>query len=330
MLNMLWYIGGGLFVGGLLAVLLGLRRIPPGGRRCGGCGYDLSGTPAAHQRCPECGGDLDALAVQTSLSADAITHRRRLRRWGGSALAAGFLVITLTLLFDPRRIPFTPTPILVHFDAWRAARSSEAVAAPIHKQIGTRHVESTLDDAALRVVIDRLLEPTTDLRDTASARSLLMHAWIAGVLTPEELTSMEAIWPVLWLKPTVGSRAQMPIDIEVDYDFTEPMSAGLVLRIEWKEILIDDVSFATGRVQTFPWPGPGLAAMGRDARPPQDLPESTDAVNATLILQVSLLDNRRGLVTGQVEPFPDIILDTREVRLNRRLALRPPSIGTDD
>ncbi len=65
-------------------------------------------------------------------------------------------------------------------------------------------------------------------------------------------------------------------------------------------------------------------------RNPPDLPESTDAVNATLILQVSLLDNRRGIVTGQVEPVPDIILDTREVRLNRRLELRPPSIGTDD
>jgi len=39
------------------------------------------------------------------------------------------------------------------------------------------------------MAINPLLEGTRDLGDTASAQSLLRHAWIARVLTAEELTA---------------------------------------------------------------------------------------------------------------------------------------------
>lgn len=105
------------------------------------------------------------------------------------------------------------------------------------------------------MAINPLLERTRDVGGTASARRLLIHAWIAGVLTAEELTAVAAFWSVLWSKPTTGSPRNMPIDIEVECDSKEPISAGLVMGIKWMDILIDGVHFGGGQIQSLHFAG---------------------------------------------------------------------------
>ena len=110
-----------LFIG-LVAALAGYRPLPQAGRRCRQCGYDLAGTPDSRHRCPECGNALAGGVVTGVRSESGVQWRRRFRRSGITLGVIALMLGLVALLFDARRLPWTPTWFMTTIDAPIASR----------------------------------------------------------------------------------------------------------------------------------------------------------------------------------------------------------------
>ena len=338
-LDPIWWLAGTLFLAGPLLWLVGRRRPPAGGRRCGDCGYDLVGAATTSERCPECGATLVDAAIDTRLDGSGILRRRRLRRLGGWCTVAGLAALSITLLIDLRRIPVTHPAWLARVDAPWAARSPDAWSAVIFQRLVDLRCGGELTDADLRSAIDPVLA-RIDQRNHggAPARELIMHAWRDGVVTDEELVAIDGLWPVIELEPTSGTRSSMPISTRVDCgDFRVPIAkAGLGIEIAWNEILVDGVSFASHTKDVFDrWPGPGLPATSprgsEDAMPgPAASSPDRGTVPVEIRMTVTLIDTR-GRTPEPIArpPVRGTTLATREIVVSRRLEIEAPAVGDD-
>ena len=338
-LDPIWWLAGTLFLAGPLLWLVGRRRPPAGGRRCGDCGYDLVGAATTSERCPECGATLVDAAIDTRLDGSGILRRRWLRRLGGWCTIAGLVALSITLLIDLRRIPVTPPAWLARVDAPWAARSPDAWSAVIFQRLVDLRCGGELTDADLRSALDPVLA-RIDQRNHggAPARELIMHGWRDGVVTDEELVAIDALWPVIELEPTTGTRSSMPIRTRVDCgDFRVPIAkAGLGIEIAWTEILVDGVSFATDRKDVLDrWPGPGLPVTSPRAYG-EAMPARTasspdrETVPVELRMTARLLDDRgRTPGTTTIDSVPATVLATREIVVSGRLEIDHPAPDED-
>jgi len=332
--DLIWGIAAALFLAGPLMWFFARRRPSTGGRRCGECGYDLLGATATSERCPECGATLTEAAIDTRLDELGVRRRRSLRRIGGWCTIAGLASLFIMLLVDLRRIPVTPPAWLARVDARWAARSPDPTSAAVFQRLVDLRCGGELTDADLRTAVDQILA-RIDQRNHggAPARELIMHAWRDGVVTDEELVSIDALWPVIELEPTAGTRASMPIRTRVDAgDFRVPIAkAGLAIEIAWNEIVVDGVSFATDRTDVLDrWPGPGLPAIAprasEEATPARtDSSRDAETVPVEIRMTVTLIDTR-GRTPGTVatDPLPGTVLARREILVSRPLEIDEP------
>lgn len=334
MFDPIWAIAASLFLAGPLMWFFARRRSTAGGRRCGECGYDLVGATATSDRCPECGASLAEAAIDTSLDDVGIRRRRSLRRIGGWCTITGLASLVILLLIDLRRIPVTPPAWLARVDARWAVRSPDIASAAVFQRLVDLRCGGELTDADLRTAADQILARIDQPNHGgAPARELIMHAWRDGVVTDEELASIDGLWPVIELEPTSGTRSSMPIRTRVDCgDFRVPIAkAGLGVEIAWNEIRVDGVSFATDRRDTLDrWPGPGLPATSprgsEDAMPvPADSSGDGETVPVEIRMTVTLIDNRgRTPDPTARSPARGTTLATREMVVSRRLGIDEP------
>ena len=331
--DLIWGVAAAMFLSGPLMRRFARRSTAAGDRRCGECGYDLVGTTNTSDRCPECGATLADAAIDTRLDESGVRRRRRVRRVGGWCTVAGLAALSILLLIDLRRIPVTPPAWLARVDARWAVRSPDTTSAAVFQRLVDLRCGGELTDADLRTAADQILTRIDQPNHGgAPARELIMHAWRDGVVADEELASIDGLWPVIELEPTSGTRSSMTIRTRVDCgDFRVPIAkAGLGIEIAWNEILVDGVSFATGRRQEFSrWPGPGLAPrnLGTLDEPTPAAPVGrsggidADTVPAEVRMTVSLVDERRGT--------PGVVLAAREVVVARRLEIEDPAESSE-
>lgn len=329
--DLIWGIAAALFLAGPLMWFFARRRPSTGGRRCGECGYDLLGATATSERCPECGATLTEAAIDTRLDELGVRRRRSLRRIGGWCTIAGLASLVIMLLVDLRRIPVTPPAWLARVDARWAARSPDPTSAAVFQRLVDLRCGGELTDADLRTAVDQILA-RIDQRNHggAPARELIMHAWRDGVVTDEELVSIDGLWPVIELEPTPGTRSSMPIRTRVDAgDFRVPIAkAGLAIEIAWNKIVVDGVSFATDRTDVLDrWPGPGLPAIAprasEEATPARtDSSRDAETVPVEIRMTVTLIDTRGRTPDSTVEPqLRGTTLATRAIVVSRRIGI---------
>lgn len=332
--DLAWAISVAIFLAGPLMWFFARRSSTVGGRRCGECGYDLVGATATSERCPECGATLAEAAIDTSLDDVGIRRRRSLRRIGGWCTITGLGFLVILLLIDLRRIPVTPPAWLARVDARWAVRSPDPTSAAVFQRLVDLRCGGELTDADLRTAVDQVLARLDQPNHGgAPARELIMHAWRDGVVTDEELASIDGLWPVIELEPTSGTRSSMPIRTRVDCgDFRVPIAkAGLGIEIAWNEILVDGVSFATTNEDWLDrWPGPGLPATSprgsEDAMPGPAAPSGDgETVPVEIRMTVTLIDTRGRTPDPTARPpVRGTTLATREIVISRRLGIDGP------
>ncbi len=237
--NTLWIIAAAVLFIGLTAALAGHRPLATSGRRCGRCGYDLSGLPNTTHRCPECGVGLAGNVVTGGSGESDIRWRRRLRRGGYAIGTLAVAIGLLTAAIDSRRVPFMPTWWLVNIEAPLAARSNgdgvgwtEAVYATLSHRLGACNGTGDID------MIRSVTEPILDRIDRTShggrwGRSFLLFAWDEGAVSDEELAGIDLIWPA----PEVVGGAGCSVDgLELlqswKCPYDTPPIAGARLRIK--------------------------------------------------------------------------------------------------
>lgn len=208
-----WIAAAAVLFIGLVAALAGYRPLPQAGRRCRQCGYDLAGTPDSRHRCPECGNALAGGVVTGVRSESGVQWRRRFRRSGITLGVTALMLGLVALLFDARRLPWTPTWFMTIVDAPIASRlpddRSRWSVAVFDTLAARADTGSSSPPAFARRLVDDLL-PRLDApaRPTMGARRFILAAWSLGVVTDEELGAIDSIWPT----PVLSSDAPPSVD----------------------------------------------------------------------------------------------------------------------
>jgi hypothetical protein len=243
--NTLWIIAAAVLFIGLTAALAGHRPLATSGRRCGRCGYDLSGSPNTTHRCPECGVGLAGNVVLGGNSESDIRWRRRLRRGGYAVGTLAILIGLVTAAIDSRRVLFMPTWWLVNIEAPLAARSNgdgvgwtEAVYATLSHRLGACNGTGDVD------MIRSVAEPILDRVDRTShggrwGRSFLLFAWDEGAVSDEELAGIDLIWPKLEIVAGSGCSVDgLHLLQSWECPFDTPPLAGTRVRIEGSDGIV--------------------------------------------------------------------------------------------
>lgn len=271
----LWISGTVFLFISLVTALAGVRPLPRGGRYCRHCGYDLTATPDEHRRCSECGRSLIGGLDESTASPAQIRRRHFCRRWGFVGITAASVMLLLTLAFDLRRIPFTPTGWLVSVDVPIAIRLSDDLSAPIFQEVDRRRCAGSLPLEGLqtiaRDVLDRLDEPR---HGGAIGRKLLVEGWGAGLIADEDFFAIPSLWPKVTLTPErsstheVSFRLDIKGDLQVDrYQSTLAARSAplrLEIRIASRSLSGYNPPFPQTSTTNTPWPPNRAFGKNRD------------------------------------------------------------------
>lgn len=273
-IDTLWVTLGSLLFAAVVVALAGVRPLPPGGRRCRRCGYDLTATPDGHRRCPECGGSLVGGVVETSTSDGVIRRRRWLARIGFSGISIVVILALVVGFLDPRRLPWTPTAWLVRVDAPLALRMPDDFARPVLAEFWNRSFGGGVDDAAVealaRTIVDRFDRPG---HGGPAGRFIVVEAWDRGLLADEEVAALPWTTGTLTLQPQ-GRPNTRSIEYAIDLD-VDLVSAVSLPGIPAPDFRSTIRLLRAGVGEPVEWIRRGASSSSRSLGPPNPASSST-------------------------------------------------------